>query len=214
MNLAAIKQQAWRKLDEDPAAPVYFTADLMLAAINEGLNIYSSLTLSVEKVATLPPISDTFTNLLAAIPRLLVPLKVYRGSTRLRPSVIDEFAAIDPYWRLAAGTPDSYAMLGATLFVVNRKPSSPVSLTMTYAATAADLASDSDIPEIPLDDHIALVHYAIWKLSAIAGGAEFVGAKEHLEKFLGIAKARAESNRARSRQIGLDRRPPELKAIG
>lgn len=213
MNLAAIKQQAWRKLDEDPAAPVYFTADLMLAAINEGLNIYSSLTLSVEKVVSVP-VSGTFTNLLATIPRLLVPLKVYRGSTRLRPSVIDEFAAIDPYWRLAAGTPDSYAMLGATLFVVNRKPSSPVSLTMTYAATAADLASDSDTPEIPLDDHIALVHYAIWKLSAIAGGGEFVSAREHLDRFLEIAKARAESNRARSRQIGLDRRPPELKAIG
>ncbi len=211
MNLADIRTQVFQRLDEDPANPLYFTNQMAVDAINEGLNIFSSLTWCVEKTASLT-ITDTYTDLLgAAIPRVIAPLKLYRGTTRMHPARPQEFAAEDTYWRIKTGTAKRYGMMGATLLVLDLKPTSGTVFTLTYAATAADLAADSDVPEIPLEDHPAIVDYAEWRMLATSGGAEFVAAKDPLGRFLAVAAKRAAAIRERFSVLGYDRKPKELK---
>lgn len=213
MTFAEIRSQVLQRLDEDPLNPLYFTNTIATDAINEGLNIFSSLTWCVEKTASLT-ITDTYTDLLGAeLPRVVAPLKLYRGTTRIQPARVQEFAAEDVYWRIRTGTAKRYATMGASLLVLDLKPTTGTVFTLTHAATAADLASDSDVPEIPLEDHAALVDYAEWRMLATAGGAEFVAAKACLDRFLAAAARRAASVRARFSTLGYDRQPRELKVV-
>lgn len=214
MTLLEIRTQVLRRMDEDTTSPVYVTAQLVDQAINEGLNIFSTLTLCVEKSATIT-ITDTFTDMIAAaVPRLIVPLKLYRGATRIHPERSPgAFAAAEVFWRTQTGAAKRYAMMGATLLVLDLKPTSGTNYTMTYAATAGSVAADGDVPEIPLEDHSALVDFAVWRLLAISGGAEFVAAASARDRFLDIAKKRAGLIRVRFQQLGYDRTPPELEVL-
>lgn len=214
MDVTALQTRIWERLDDDSAG-WYYTPAEVLNAINKAQRQFAFLTLCIERTKTFEltsgvafyTISDD-----ADFSDYLLPLKVTTNGVRVTPKTIHQLDALRSTWRTTAGTPTSYGTLGLyLLFTYPRVDSAGQSLSITYAAEPAVLASGGNIPEIPEEFHTALVDYAIYWLRAKEGGVEFKGSVEYLRRFLGAASKHAEFTRARCRAMQYDRTPPDLR---
>lgn len=133
--------------------------------------------------------------------------------TRVRPATLRDVAALSRNWTAdRSATVKRYGCVGVDLLFVHPCPSEVgTSLQVTYAAWPAALSLDTATPEIPEEDHQALVHYAVSTLPFNYGGKELQQSTDDFGRFLDLAEHRANLVRSRSRALSYDRMPFELQ---
>lgn len=208
MTHAQLRTELLRAVGENPAAPVFHTAAAATAALNAAQQVYAAMTLCIETSATLS--SNGWTASASAIPRLIVPLRVRYGFTRLQPRTVNELQALSANWLAHVDAPDSYLWLGWDLFRPYPVPTGgPHGYSVLYAASPAPLVADNDVSQIPAEDHQALLHYAVPRLRLAEGGSELAKGIPRLSLFLDAVKKRAAMVQARMRDLNYDTRPAE-----
>ena len=191
----------------------YYTPGEALAWLNAAQRLFVLLTLCLETTGSLPLSADTaFYRLLPTFTDWIVPLRVrISGGAKLKPSTLGQLASLDASWSDSAGTPDRYVVAGFDLFAIYQQPaSSGTTLSLTYARCPDPLVNPSDVPEIPVEYHPALIEGAIPLCRAKEGGAEFQKVMANWNLFLDAATRMGDYVRARNKERGYDRLPVEL----
>jgi len=215
MTTGEIIERVLRRVGEDPAAPVYYTATEALDAINEGLRHFCLLTWCLETTGTLALTATTsFYHLLATFPGLLVVLRTRVSNTgvRVAPGRLEDFDARNALWQSAPGDPTDYDVLGLDLLAITPRPAADGrSLEVTYCRAPVRLTGTAATPEIPEEYHLSLADYGVYRLRAKEGGQEFAKVLGAFGNFMDVAGVYAGYVRTRMAAAGYDRLPPELK---
>lgn len=206
MTVADISARIITRIDDDPIAPVSTSAAEVLAAVNEGQQLASLLTLFLEQTAAFP-LSGTFYTPRSTFPDMLVPLRLTVGGVRLRPSTIAELDAMNSGWQSVSGTPSRYFTLGCNFLGVT--PQSTVTAQFTYAASPALLGS-GDTPVLPPAYHQDLVEYGVYRIRLKEGAQQLARGLGNLNTFLDSMTRLGDFVRAKSRAARYDVLPFEL----
>lgn len=214
MTGAELRDEALRRVDEDPAHPRHYTAAQALAAVGEAEQLLAFLSLCLEGDATVSLAAGVGVFFGSeASPRWICPLRIRAGSAKLTPATIEQLAAFNRSWRADSGAaPLRYAMVGPDLVFVHPKPTpNPVNLTVTYARMPAALLAGNS-PEVPEVYHRALLDFAVPRLRVQEGGQALESEMPRLNQFLEAAGMLAGFVRARNQSRGYDKLPPELNS--
>lgn len=213
MTVAQLVVRGLKGLDEDDAGGFY-TSTEVVDALNEAQRLFVLLTLCLETTGTLALTAGTcWYYLLTEFPSFLLPLRVRitGNGAKLRPQRLAELDALDPAWQATAGTPESYAQIGFSLFGVYKQPADVgTSLDVTYAQCPTTMAIGAT-PQIPEEHHLALVDGALPILRMKEGGQEFAKTVPRFDRFLEAATSMANYVRARNLGQRYDRVPFEIE---
>jgi hypothetical protein len=211
MIFSDIRARVLKRLDEDPTAPVSYTAADANNAINEGLQFFGLLTLCVERTVAFPVVAGTGEyQMLSTYADWLVPLRIAQAGAKVRPARLGDLAARDLAWRAASGAVSRYSHQGGNLLVLYKCPTGGT-ISITYAACPAILAGDNDVPEIPVEYHPLLVLYGIYRLRFDTGGQDFAAGLPLFKEYLAGAAKMAGFIRTRSLGLRYDKLPFELE---
>jgi hypothetical protein len=206
LDLAA---RTLKRLDQDPAGPVYFSQQEILNALDKGQRLFALATLCLENIVTFPLTSGTaFYSMLPTYPNWLLPLRAANGAgQKVNFSTLEELHALDDAWRSNTGSASHYGCLGFDLLFVRGTGDA---LTICYAREPDALGDGTAEVEIVEDYQPCLIDYAIARARAKQGGQEFSKALPYFERFLGSMKAAADDTKRRSAGAGNDRQPFEF----
>lgn len=220
MTAKEISDRILARLDDDAASPASVAIDPnslvpgeILAAIAEGQELASWLTLCLEKTvtltlpATLP--ATTFYQLRATLGDYLVPLRIMGASGRIRPATLAELDALNASWQGTPGTPARYVALGFSFFGISPQPAIDTDVQLTYAHAPAPIVGDAFM-EIPEAYHPALIDYGIYRVKLKEGGQGLQRGLVYLNRFLDEMTKLGEWVRAKSRASRYDVLPFEL----
>jgi hypothetical protein len=199
---------------EGATSPVYYTPEMVRAALSEAQRIFALLTLCREVELGFPlTAATTWYDMRTAHTDILVPLWVSYGGVKLRPRSLTDLDARYETWQCEAVTPSSYCFVGATaLLAINPQPAADgTSITFIAATVPPALVSDTDVPLIPTEDHASLMDYAIPRLRATEGGNELLGELWRLDRFLDAVAAEGNYTRRRASAKRYDVQPFEMK---
>lgn len=188
-----------KHLEEDRAQALRWHTDQQIKnALNDALSVYPSLTMCIESSVDIPATAgNPFYDLLGIEPKAIALLRLAENGARLAPDAIARFKAGNNSWRNSPGLPESFAVVGSNLLAVEPVPaSSQVAINATVARSANALLFDSDVPEIPVEDHFCLAEYAAWFLETVKTGASET-ANQRLMRFLETVSDRIDQVRDR-----------------
>jgi hypothetical protein len=136
------------------------------------------------------------------------------ATNRVRPATLAELDALDASWQNATGTGvQRYGVRGFNLAYFYPALTAAGKLDFTYAAMPRAMAVDADEPEIPAENHAALIDYAVYELPAFQWGGEYlVKGTPFIERFFDEAVKAAAYVRARSLALRYDTAPFEITA--
>jgi len=204
-----ISDRICQRLDDDPTSPASFTAAEVLAAINEGQELASLLTLCIERVATLPIPAAAFFLIPGTITDFLVPLRLSIAGVRIRPATMAQLDMLDPAWQTSTDTPARYFSRGFNLFGVTPQPATWMDSELIYAAAPHALLSGST-PEMPEAYHQSLIDYGCYRVKLKEGGQGLQRGLAYLHRFLDDMTRLGDFVRAKSRAANKDTLPFEL----
>jgi hypothetical protein len=218
VTASEISDRILKGIDDDAGVPASVAAGNLggpppevLAAINEGQELFALLTLCLETTSAITlAASSTFGSFRQAFPKFLCPLRLMVGSTRVRPRTLAELDAENDAWQATAGTPARYSTLGFNLYAVTPQPVADTAGVLTFARSPLQLVGDA-FPEIPEMYHQSLVKYGIYRIRLKEGGQGLERGLVQLNSFLDDATAHGDFVRARSRAARYDVLPFELK---
>lgn len=214
-TVTQLQERVLHRLGEDPSAPVHYTAAEVLRALNEAQRTFAFFTLCLEKKSTFALPADTaFHNPTTNITDFIVPLLVrIQGGARVYPSTIEDLNARRYEWQKVSGQPDHYACPAPALLAITKQPDSiGTTLEITHAHEPADLTSGGQTPEIPVEYHHSMADAAVHLCRIKEGGAEFSSTFALWNSFLEDVRQCAYYIRERSKRLGYDRLPVELRA--
>jgi hypothetical protein len=229
MTVSDIAGRIITRIDDDPAAPVsvvvgagptvngVVVADEVLAAIDEGQQLASLLTLCFEKTVAFSlgtahslDANGAFYLPRPALPDLIAPLRIAVGGIRLRPSTIDELDGWNSQWQATAGPAARYCLLGSNLWAVT--PQSSQTAQATYAYSPAALAA-TDTPILPDAYHPDLVEYGVYRVRLKEGAQQLARGMNCLNAYLDSMTRLGNYTRARSLAAHYDVQPFELASF-
>lgn len=210
MTAAEIEDRIWERVDDNPDAPATCTAAEVLAAINEGQELFALLTLCIERTVSVTLTAGAaWGDVRSVLGDFLCPLQIAVAGTKVRPATLAELDAWNSDWQATAGTPERYATLGFNLFAVTPHPAIDTAASFTYAAAPVALVGD-DFPEIPEEYHPALIDYGVYRVRLKEGAQGLKRGMANLQRFLESARECGDYVRARSRAARYDTLPFEL----
>lgn len=214
MQLSAMVSLCSQRLNE-AAAPVFYPAAEIKAALNEAQRFFCLLTLALEKTSTWTPATNTtFFRMLTIFSDWTVPLRITTAAgAKVRPARLDELTSLDSQWAKAAGSPYRYAALGVDLLALYPQPTSGFPLNVTYARAPVVMSNDTDSPEVPAEYHPNIVDYAIYRLRQVEGAQEFQKSLPLLDSFLDAVQRYGAFVRARNLGSRYDKVPFELESF-
>lgn len=218
MTTSEISARILKRIDDDVASPGSVAPDPdggvppeILAAINEGQELFSLLTLCLETTATLTiAASTTFSSIRSTFPDFLCPLKLTIAGVRVRPATFSNLDAENDAWQGTPGTPARYVTQGFNFFTVTPQPVEDTAASLTYAHAPVLMVGDV-FPEIPEVYHQSLVKYGIYKVRLKEGAQGLARGMVQLNEFLDDAAAHGDYVRNRSRAARYDVLPFELR---
>jgi hypothetical protein len=213
MVLEELQERTLKRVGEVSDAGTYYTAEQVRVVLDEAQRIFAFLTLCLEASAPLALTANVgWYKPLDSIPDWIVPLRVRMagsGGAKLEAKRLDELDALSSSWQTETGTPSRYAIAGPNLLAVHRiPPAGGSSLQVQYARSPIPLAAGQS-PEIPEQNHITLVRFAVPRLRSIEGGEEWKKALPDLEEFWQDTKKLAMYMRTRNLGSRYDSLPPE-----
>jgi hypothetical protein len=205
------------RADDDATAPRSFETSSnspvppeILAAINEGQELASWLTLCLETTVALTlTASATFYLLRSQITDYLVPLRLTVAGQRVRPTTLAELDARNAGWQSDPGTPERYIALGFSFFGVHPQPVDDTAAQLTYARSSAQLVGDAFL-ELPEAFQPSLIDYGLYRVKLKEGAQSLERAVRHLNRFLDEMIKLGDYVRAKSRASRYDVLPFEL----
>lgn len=210
MTASEIQARILKRIDDDAVSPATATPAEVMAAINEGQELASLLTLCLEKTASWTiPASSPFLSVRGQFPDFLVPLRWQIGSTRVRPAGLKALRALNPNWQASPGTPTRYCTLGFNFWIVSPQPVGDTASNLTYARAPLQLVGD-DFPEIPEQYHQNLVDYGVYRIRLKEGQQGLARGLKYFSRFLDGMTELGNQVRARSSRAGYDTLPLEL----
>lgn len=215
MTGADLYERLLKRLDEDSAAPVFYSISEAMWALSAAERLFVLLTLCLEKTDDLALSAGiAHYRLLNTFSDFLLPLRVrVSGGGRVRPMRLGELDALNPQWQATAGTPERYVCVGFDHFSVYKQPGSiGTTLDVTYARCPVTLVTTA-VPEIPEEYHADLIDAAIPLLRMKEGGQEFQKSLRFFQRFLKTAAKMGEYVRARNKAGQYDREPPDLSRM-
>lgn len=220
MQLQDMTGRVSQRLAEGAIGPTFYPLAEITAALNEAQRFFCLLTLALETTAawTVPSFTSNgsvpFFHMLQYFTDWIVPLRITTASgLKVRPTGIDQLAALDSQWWNSPGTPYRYATLGADFLALYQQFAGAGTLNVTYARAPVALVSATDVPEIPVSYHPFLVDYGIYRCRQVEGGQEFEKSLTYLDSFLEGAGKYAKFMRARNMGARYDKLPFELEAF-
>lgn len=212
MTLLTLIGTTLGRLDEDTAAPVYYTAADAIQALNWAQRLFVLLTLCLEDTATLTLTATTaWYRVRTQVSDWLLPLRLEYANSHIRPARLSELDALDATWQARPGSPSRYACLGLDLLALTPQTAENSTLSAIYAKGPARMTDDSDVPEIPAEYHDLLAGAAIGLLRLREGGQEMQKAMQGLAPFFEGGRQLARYVRQRSLDLRYDRIPPEVE---
>lgn len=204
-TFAELKTDVFRRLNESPSAPVYWSEADVEAAINEGYDCLADATEACETSTSITwtaalhqDLWDTCDGTTAA--ELLRPIRIQNDTTGqwLTPISVRELDRRYSRWRTVSGQPSYCVMRGLRYLDLHPYPSAAGTATMHYAAWPTALSADDDTPSLPQAFHPALVSYALYDLYAQEGEtqkalryyAEYFDQERRLRDFVASRTAR------------------------
>lgn len=183
----------------------------VLAAINEGQELFAFLTLGLEATATLPiPGSAAFFMIRSYFHDYLCPLRLTGPAGRVRPATLADLDAADDQWQATApGNPTRYFTAGFNFMGVTPQPALSTDHQFTYARSPLQLVYDA-FPEIPEEYHQSLVKYGVYRVKLKEGAQSLQRGMAYLNEFLDDAQRYGEFVRGRSKAARYDSLPFEL----
>lgn len=213
MTCGEMADRVLKEVGEDPSAPVYYRRNEAFDALNEAQRFFALLTLCLESVGSVAlEAAATWYDLLGALPDLGVVVRVARSTgEKLRPCRITDLDARGATWQSEPGNPSRYGVAGPLLAIHPRPVAGGGSFTPTYARMPARMSADAGTPEIPAENHLDLVDYAVYRLRMKEGGQEFLKELPRFNRFMAAAKKMADYVRRRNGGGAYDRLPFELE---
>lgn len=215
MTAKEISDRILKRIDDDSASPGSVLADStpvppeILAAINEGQELFAFLTLCLETTSSLTlAAATTFSTIRGSFPDFLCPLRLMIEGVRVRPATLAELDAENSAWQNTAGTPTRYCSLGFNFYIVTPQPADDTAASLTYARSPLQLVGDA-FPEIPEQYHPSLVKYGIYKAKLKEGAQGLERGMVQFNEFLDDAAKHAEYVREKSRAARYDTEPWE-----
>lgn len=214
-----ISDRILKRIDDDTASPGSVAADPnggpvppeVLAAINEGQEFFSLMTLCLETTASLTlEAGTTFASIRATFADFLCPLRLTIAGVRVRPATFADLDAENDAWQSTPGTATRYVTAGFNFYAVSPQSVGATVSSMTYARSPVQLVGDA-FPEIPEQYHQSLVKYGIYRVRLKEGGQGLARGMVQLNEFLDDATAHGDYVRNRSRAARYDVLPFELK---
>jgi len=166
MTLSELRQLVTTWLDEDG---IRRETSVLNDSLNEGYLMTCLTTQAYEVTKTMPLRAQQLLYLLPS--DFFLPVAVYVNDVRLYPVRMEELSQLygDWFFSQATGTPTYYFTVGALTeqpqLWIYPQLAQPGSLTITFAGVPQRLASDTSVPRIPEEYHIALAYWAFaWEL--------------------------------------------------
>jgi hypothetical protein len=207
MQLSDMGALVSQRLNE-AAAPTFYPALEITAALNEADRLFCLMTLALEKTANWTP-AGTFTHMLTVFPDWIVPLRIAASGVKVRPARFADLWALDSAWPTSGGLVTRYVAAGADLIAIYQQAA--VTLAVTYARAPVTMVNPTDTPETPPEYAPAYVSYAIYRLRQVEGGEPFKAVLPLLTEFLDASAEYAAFMRARNVGSGYDTLPLEYK---
>ena len=215
-TLGELRQRVLERLDDDGT---YYSIDFgeVDRALNAAQNIFALLTLCNEKTVAFSLLGgQTFYTIRNNITDYIVPLRVtmVNTGTRLRPITIHQLdGRFGSAWRATTGTPTHYVAMGYDLLAVYPQPAGGTAINITYAAAPSQLGAADQLFEIPAEQQVHLVDFAIWWLRLKEGGEELQTATQYLQRFIEAADKYGQFVRRRSYGQRYDNVPFDLASF-
>lgn len=211
MTVSELTARVEQRIDDDTTAPATVQPGEILAALNEGQDLASWLTLCLESVVswTLPSLA-TFLSIRATFPDFLVPLRLEIAGARIRPATVADLDAENSNWQATVGTPKRYFTFGWNFAGVTPQPLNDTVATLTYARAPVQLVGDA-FPELPVQYDESLICYAIYKVRLKEGAQGLERGLKYLNKALDDWTELGDFIRNRSRAARYDVLPWELR---
>ena len=209
MILSDMRTQVARRCDEDQnQSNRWYTDAVLNAAINDGLTVYASLTLCVESTFSFNTTQGLpWYDLQQIQPGFLVPLRVWTADGQLQKRSLVGFASKQNAWRNWNNPAESYCLIGANLMGLYPPPDGVNTINCTAAVLPTTLSFDAASPNIPTDDHQALVEFAIWFVRIAREG---FWEQKAIARFFDIVSRRITLVRERAKAERFLFMPPEL----
>jgi len=212
LNLGQMQAIVSQRLNE-AAAPVFYPATEINAAINEAQRFFALVTLCIERSANWT-VTKTFTHMTTPFPGWIAPLRITSAAgAKIRPGRFSDLWALDSQWPMAQGTPRRYVHAGSDLVAVYPTPYPSAVVVAQYAGIPAALVNAADVPEIPVQFHELLPKYAIYRCRQSEGAGEFEKAAGYFDEFMTAATDYANYIRSRNIGAGYDTLPPEIEGL-
>jgi hypothetical protein len=164
MNLSEMRQRVLEHLRESTTSPVGVTNDEVNRYINDGYSEAAEITQAVvEELDLSVPARQNFVTL---PDNSLAPLTFVDKATgfpihQIHWTWLDDR---DRRWiRRPRQRPSLIAAFGLHEFILYPHYTAAGTITMLHAIVPVDLASDTDVPLLPEQHHMGLVHYAIFR---------------------------------------------------
>ena len=220
MQLSQMISLCSQRLNE-AAAPMFYPASEITAALNEADRTFVLLTLGLEttKPWSLPSYaangSSPFFHMLATFSDWIAPLRISTApGVKVRPARIEDLTSLDSGWINSPGSPVRYAAVGADLVALYQQPAAAgTTLFVTYARGPAGMVNPADTPEVPAEYHPCYVDYAIYRLRQVEGAQVFESVLPLFGSFLEAVQQYAGYVRARNRGSQYDTVPFEIESF-
>jgi hypothetical protein len=216
VTAAEIAGRILARIDDNANPPGSVVSDAgpvppeILAAINEGQELFAFLTLCLETTSNLTlGATAPFGTIRGTLPDFLCPLRLSVGGVRVRPATPAELDASNDQWQNTLGTPARYFTMGFNFYAITPQPVDDTVASLTYARSPAQLVDDG-WPEIPEQYHQSLVKYGVYRVKLKEGGQGLVRGQAELKAFLDDATELGNFVRDRSRAARYDTLPFEL----
>jgi hypothetical protein len=213
MTGSELIEKVQQRVGDDPdLAPSlqHYRPQEVLSAINMAQRLFVLQTLVLEATSTFEVTEDSaFYRMLTFFPDWIAPLRIRTTAERkLAPTKFAGLAALDGSWTEKVGPITRYASGGFDLLGVYGR--ADAILRVTYARSPIQLF-ESASPEIPEESHAALIEGAIPLCRVREGQQEWQKTLPYWGKYVEEVGRVADYVRARNRELGFDRFPPEVR---
>lgn len=166
MTRGELRARVLHGLNEDPAAPVFFSTTEVNEVLDEAAEVLAEEAFAIRRTAYLPLIEGTgFYAVRSVAPDVMWPYRVWNPSRmeRLRVVSLSQLEDRHELWDTVTGVPEAWFPVSWDLFGIWPRPVQGGGLLrVDYYAWPRALGDDSDRPEFLETEHDALVLYGLY----------------------------------------------------
>jgi hypothetical protein len=168
MNFGELKAEVFRRLYEDSTAPIFWSEDDVMDAINEGYMDFCEQTKCYERQAEVACTSKIpYLDVRTALAYPFIGLRrIYSRLLQgpLQSSSVKSMDDRDRRWEMSFSLPRRMTVRGLYTIMLYPVPPSEATFRMSWSSLPEKLVFDEDEPQIPIESHEAIVKYALYDL--------------------------------------------------